>query len=74
MNLALGTNYAYLGAGEYDASSVVDVLGPYPWRLLSMIGGAGAVFTLLYLAVIVARRWRRRIARWRGVEPALETA
>ncbi len=74
VNIALGTNYSYLGAGEYEAKSVVDVLGPWPWRLLSMIGGAGAVFTLLYLAAIVGRRWRRRIARWRGRTGSLETA
>lgn len=75
VNLALGTNYSYLGAGQYEAKSVVDVLGPWPWRLVSMIGGAGAVFTLLYGAAILARRLRRRVSLWRdGRSGALEAA
>lgn len=76
MNMALGTNYAYLGSGHYEATSVVDVLGPWPWRLLAMIGGAGAVFTLLYWTALLTRRVRRRFVRAEGDEPSgtLETA
>ncbi|MFI4898809.1 MAG: TIGR02206 family membrane protein [Phycisphaerales bacterium JB059] len=47
-NLALGTNYSYLGAGTYENRCVVDLLGPWPWRAPAMIAGALAIFGVLY--------------------------
>lgn len=48
VNLALGTNYSYLGAGTYQNRCVVDMLGPWPWRAPAMIAGALAIFGVLY--------------------------
>lgn len=48
INVALGTNYSYLGSGQYNARCVVDMLGPWPWRAPAMIAGAIAIFGILY--------------------------
>lgn len=63
INMALGTNYSYLGSGTYDAASVVDVLGPWPWRVLSMIAGAWALFTVLLGLAALARFVSERLLR-----------
>jgi len=62
VNLSLGTNYSYLGAGAYDARCIVDLLGPWPWRAPAMIAGSLAIFGLLY-GLSVALRWLARLAR-----------
>jgi len=48
INAALGTNYSYLGAGEHEGASVVDVMGAYPWRMIWMTIGALAIFALIF--------------------------
>ena len=65
-NLALGTNYSYLGAGSYENRCVVDMLGPWPWRAPAMIAGALAIFGLLYglsLGIPVVAGLGRRLPR-----------
>ena len=48
LNAVLGTNYSYLGAGSHEGVSLVDHLGPYPWRLITMTVGAIALFALIF--------------------------
>ena len=49
INAALGTNYSYLGRGEHAGSSLVDALGPYPWRVVWMAIGGAAIFLVITL-------------------------
>ena len=56
LNIAMGTNYSYLGRGEYDATSVVSLLGEWPERPLFMILGAQLVMLMLYGAAVLGRR------------------
>ena len=44
LNAVMGTNYSYLGAGEHDGASLVDVMGAYPWRVVWMCVGAAGIF------------------------------
>lgn len=47
VNLAIGSNYGYT-RGKLPTPSLLDVLGPYPWYLLSMEAlGLGLCFLLL---------------------------
>ncbi len=55
LNMALGTNYSYLGAGQYENRCVVDLLGPWPWRAPVMVAGAVSIFGLLYGASVAVR-------------------
>lgn len=49
LNILLGTNYAYLGPKDHDAASVIDKLGPYPWRAIWMVAGSAMIMVILYL-------------------------
>jgi hypothetical integral membrane protein (TIGR02206 family) len=68
VNLAIGTNYSYLGRGEYDAASLVDHLGPWPGRAVAMVLGAQAIFLLLFGAS-AAWSWVERRRSATGHEP-----
>lgn len=68
VNAALGTNYSYLGAGEHDGASVVDLLGAYPWRMVWMTLGALALFTLIFGVSRGAGLVRTRVLK---IPPAL---
>jgi len=61
LNAITGWNYAYTGPAQPYQPTLVDVLGPYPWRLVPIaLIGAGA-FVLVWLPwAIVARGARRR--------------
>lgn len=48
LNVLLGTNYSYLGAGQHEGASIVDKLGPFPQRTIWMMVGAAVIFTLIY--------------------------
>lgn len=58
LNLWLGTNYSYLGAGEYAATSLVSYFGPFPDRLVFIIGGGQGAMLVLYGLAVVGRRVR----------------
>lgn len=58
LNLALSTNYSYLGVGEHEGTSVVDQLGPFPQRLIWMVLGGQLIFVFIYL-VSISMRWVR---------------
>lgn len=68
-NLLLGTNYCYLGAGSYDAPSIVDAFGPWPQRWFVLVGVASAWLGALY-GVAVGVGW----VKTRVPTPALPDA
>lgn len=47
-NVACGTNYCYLGKGDYEGTSIVDHLGDWPARPAIIIGGSLIVFVVMY--------------------------
>lgn len=49
LNGMTGWNYGFVGAGKPGQPSVIDVLGPYPLRLIWMTLIAGMLFTVLLL-------------------------
>lgn len=52
INLALGSNYMFV-VHKPETASLMDVLGPWPWYLLSLQVIGGIVFLLLYLPFII---------------------
>ncbi|MCL6457684.1 MAG: TIGR02206 family membrane protein [Gorillibacterium sp.] len=48
VNRATGGNYMFV-ARKPDTASLLDVLGPYPWYLLSLEGVVVLLFLLMYL-------------------------
>lgn len=44
-----GWNYGFVGPSKPDTATLIDFLGPYPWRLLSMIGVGTGLFLLVLL-------------------------
>lgn len=68
LNHRLGTNYGYVGNDTPSAPTLIDRLGPWPWRVgwLILIGGAAqALVVVLYpllrgLIGLLARPWMRR--------------
>jgi hypothetical integral membrane protein (TIGR02206 family) len=58
LNLWLGTNYGYVGRPSGEARTFMDVLGPWPWRVLA----AGVVGVSLFAGMWAV--WRVLPARW----------
>lgn len=48
VNWRLGSNYLYI-ARKPATASLIDVLGPWPWYILALMGIAVAMMLLLYL-------------------------
>lgn len=59
VNYLIGSNYMFL-ARKPETASLLDVLGPYPWYLLSLELVATLLFLLLYLPFAIKNR---RLAR-----------
>jgi hypothetical integral membrane protein (TIGR02206 family) len=57
-NLLAGTDYGYLGAGDYRTRNVIDLLGPWPQRAILLYLICQGVLTLLYLVWLVPAAWR----------------
>lgn len=53
-----GWNYGFVGAGKPDQPTLLDVLGPYPLRLLWIALIGFAVFTLLMLPFCFSKKAR----------------
>jgi len=62
LNMCLGVNYGYVGQAEPGQPTIVDVLGPWPWRVPVIVALAVAAMTLLMLPWEVARHRRRPLA------------
>ena len=52
VNLALGSNYLFI-MHKPETASLLDVLGPWPWYILSMEALGFAIFFLLYLPYMI---------------------
>lgn len=61
INLALGSNYLFI-MHKPETASLLDVLGPWPWYILSMEALGFAIFFLLYLPWLVKDLRARRTA------------
>lgn len=58
LDLALGVNYGYIGRGTPGQPTIVDALGPWPWRVGIMFALAAAAMALLMTPWAVDRRLR----------------
>jgi hypothetical integral membrane protein (TIGR02206 family) len=63
LNIVLGTNYAYLGAGTHPGASMIDFLGEYPWRAFWLIAACAAVFVVMYVFSIGAMAFRTKVLK-----------
>jgi hypothetical integral membrane protein (TIGR02206 family) len=70
LNIWLNVNYVYVGQGRPGQPSVVDFLGPWPFRVLKMTLGVLLVFALMTLPFEIARRVQRKRAAPNLVNPA----
>jgi hypothetical integral membrane protein (TIGR02206 family) len=57
LNAVLGTNYGFL-AHKPERASLMDVLGPWPWYIGSLIVLAVAFYAILDLPFMIRRRVR----------------
>lgn len=60
IDLATGWNYGFLGPSRPEVTSIVDVLGPWPARLVPIVIIAAGAMALAQLPWTIARRLRRR--------------
>jgi hypothetical integral membrane protein (TIGR02206 family) len=55
VNWVLGSNYLFI-AHKPETASLIDVLGPWPWYILSLEALAAVLFLLLYLPYAISDR------------------
>ncbi|MBO6513409.1 MAG: TIGR02206 family membrane protein [Phycisphaerales bacterium] len=63
LNILLGTNYAYLGSADHDSASIIDKLGPYPYRAIWMVVGSAIVMIFVYLISLGSLTLRTRVLK-----------
>lgn len=56
LNLALDVNYGYLGATTPEAATLLDHLGPWPWRIVWMVLLGELLMLLLWAPWAIAGR------------------
>lgn len=56
LDLLTGWNYGYAGVGNTSQPTAVDLLGPWPWRVLGMCGVGVAAFALATAPWTIAGR------------------
>lgn len=59
INLRIGANYGFVGNSRPETPSIIDLLGPWPQRLMVMALIVAAVMALLMLPWVIARRRNR---------------
>lgn len=60
INLGFGVNYGYIGNATPLKPTVIDRLGPWPWRLVPMMGMALGVFVLAWAVWAIPASMRGR--------------
>jgi len=55
INWLIKSNYFFI-AHKPDSASVLDIMGPWPWYLLGMIGMGALMFTVVYLPSAFLRK------------------
>ncbi len=63
INIILGTNYAYLGSADHDSASIIDKLGPYPYRAIWMVVGSAIAMTFVYLVSLGSLTFRTKVLK-----------
>lgn len=63
INLATGWNYGFVGPSSPGHPTIVDLLGPWPRRLVFIVAIAFSVMALLYLPWWITRRRSPRARR-----------
>jgi hypothetical integral membrane protein (TIGR02206 family) len=59
VNWLIGSNYLFI-ARKPDTASLIDVLGPWPWYVLSLEAIAAVMFLLLYLPYAIHDRRQKQ--------------
>ncbi len=62
INIFYGWNYGYIGRGTPDAPTVIDRLGPWPFRLIPLATLVFGAFVIVYLPWLLADRFGKRTA------------
>jgi hypothetical integral membrane protein (TIGR02206 family) len=62
LNMLIGSNYLFINH-KPDTASLIDVLGPWPWYILSLEAVGLVIFTLLYLPFVIKDGLSRRAAQ-----------
>lgn len=60
LNLAIGSNYGFVGQSKPDNPTIIDKLGPWPGRVLIMLAIVMSDFVLLWAVWPAARMLARR--------------
>jgi hypothetical integral membrane protein (TIGR02206 family) len=60
VDLALDANYGYLGRGRPAQRTLLDLMGPWPWRVLVLVVLGAVVMWLLLLPWLIRQRKRSR--------------
>lgn len=58
INLSFGVNYGYIGNSKPEKPTLIDKLGPWPWRLIPMFAMALGVFVLAWVVWAIPARLR----------------
>lgn len=58
-NILMDVNYGYTGNTAPGGTTVIDYLGPWPWRLGTIVLGAQVLFATVYVPWVVVGRRRR---------------